>query len=158
MPTEHYKRVRAFMKGAKQKVRNTPGLPNGKTRVLRAKLIIEEALETVAALGVDCRVNLGDDCKYEVLMDRLEFNDLGEEHVSMKEVADGCADIHVVTTGTLVSFGIDDEALLQEVDESNLAKLGPGHSFRADGKLLKPKDWTPPRIVDLLISQKAIED
>lgn len=42
------------------------------------------------------------------------------------------------------------EKILEEVDASNLAKFGPGGRRREDGKWLKPDDWQPPRIQEVL--------
>lgn len=115
-------------------------IPDEATRVLRARLILEEALETVDALGVS--VALGDaDLHYDAL--RLTV----EREADLEGVVDGCADISVVTIGTLVAFGVDDEPVLEEVDRANLRKFGPGSYARQDGKWIKPPDWEPPDIM-----------
>jgi len=140
MPTPHYDRIKAFMQKVGQATPEKATIPDKKTRILRAKLILEEALETVEALGV--RVHIGGT---EVLEEGLVYADSGQ--VDLQEVADGCADISVVTMGTLIAFGIDDEPLLEEVDESNLRKFGEGSYRREDGKWMKPPGWTPPDIM-----------
>jgi predicted HAD superfamily Cof-like phosphohydrolase len=61
-------------------------------------------------------------------------------------IADGCADIKVVTTGTLSAFGIADDLIQQLVDYNNLEKFGPGHGYREDGKLVKPPEHRPPQL------------
>lgn len=99
-------------------------------RKLRAKLILEEALETIHALGF--RV-VGDG---ELRSHGLGFNLIG--------TIDGCFDLRVVTTGTLSAFGIPDESGQRLVDENNLAKFGPGCTVRSDGKLIKPPDHKAP--------------
>ncbi len=62
MPTKHYERVREFMQGCQKNMPKTahlqatpsyPLIPPPEVRLRRAKLIMEEALETVQALGVD---------------------------------------------------------------------------------------------------------
>ena len=143
MPTAHYKRVQAFMQKAGQKTPACLTVPDEATRVLRAKLIVEEALETVRALGVRVQAGSG-----SLDMDTLVFEAAGS--VDVEGVADGCADISVVTIGTLVAFGIDDDSLLEEVDRANLRKFGPGAHVRADGKWMKPPDWSPPDIAGVL--------
>lgn len=137
-------RVREFMQKAGQDTPDSITIPDEDTLKFRATLILEETLETIAALGF-----------------KLEMVDGGEDHgklmlrphgggVDLKEVVDGCCDIKVVTTGTLIAFGIDDEPAQLEVDLSNLRKFGEG-GYRSDGtdgnppgKWIKPKDWTPP--------------
>jgi predicted HAD superfamily Cof-like phosphohydrolase len=76
----------------------------------------------------------------------------------MIEVADGCADVSVVTIGTLSACGIADKPLLKEVDESNLRKFGPGYSKREDGKWIKPPDWKVPDIAKVLNEQMQVRN
>ena len=124
----------------------TPGdvtVPDAPTRILRAKLILEEALETVHALGVIVRA--GSEEGPELVEGHLSYADGREPDLEM--VVDGCADISVVTIGTLVAFGVDDEHVLEEVDRANLRKFEEGSWLREDGKWMKPPDWTPPDIM-----------
>ena len=139
MPTKHYQRVKSFMQKAGQETPASVAIPDEKTRHLRASLILEEALETVRALGFEVvaqgvRVS-EDDC---VLKASGEHN--------LEGIIDGCADISVVTMGTLVACGVEDEPVLEEVDRANLRKFGPGSYVRQDGKWMKPPDWQPPDI------------
>lgn len=131
------------MQKAGQDTPDTVTVPEPATRILRAKLILEEALETVHALGVIVRA--GDEEGPELVEGHLHYSDGREPNLEM--VVDGCADISVVTIGTLVAFGIDDEPVLEEVDRANLRKFGPGGWMREDGKWMKPPDWTPPDIL-----------
>ncbi len=157
MPTPHYLRVREFMQKVGQETPAAPTIPDQQIRLLRAKLILEEALETVTALGVhveavdeDGRVNLTDDIL------NLEFT--ADHDVDLEGVVDGCADISVVTIGTLIAFGVDDEPVLEEVDTANLRKFGPGSYMRDDGKWIKPPDWHPPDILGILDRQAPVGD
>ncbi|MBO6577074.1 MAG: hypothetical protein JJ896_15100 [Rhodothermales bacterium] len=140
MPSPHFKRVRTFMQKAGQETPAETLIPDAETRILRAKLILEEALETVEALGV--KVKAGET---DVLEENLHYSD--GNPVDVEGVVDGCADISVVTVGTLIAFGVDDEPVLEEVDSANLRKFGPGGYRRNDGKWMKPPDWTPPDII-----------
>lgn len=146
MKTKHYKRIEKFMQLAGQDTPKRPVEPSEEIRVLRAKLIIEEALETVKALGVDITL-----AKMSFLENEDDFEyGISEHPFDMIEVADGVADISVVSIGTLIACGITDEKLLKLVDKNNLAKFGEGHSFREDGKLIKPPGHKPPDIRKLL--------
>lgn len=150
--SRHQVAVEQFMNLAKQSVPSTPTLPDEKTRWLRAKLILEEAFEAVEGLGFKLRGrtdlgSVGLDMDMDVKGTIVAFV-LVEP--SLKEIMDGCADIRVVTTGCLSACGIPDMALQELVDKNNLAKFGPGHSIRADGKLIKPPDHKPPDIEGLL--------
>ena len=67
-------------------------------------------------------------------------------------VADALADIVYVAYGTAHVYGIDLDAVLDEVHSSNMTKLGAdGRPIRrADGKVLKGPDYRPPNIAAVL--------
>ena len=153
MRTIHQQKVDKFMILAGQEVPTKPTIPDKETRELRASLILEESLETIKALGFDVFVSGQECCDLLLTMDNAEFNPNYEPN--MIEVADGCADVKVVTTGTLTAFGIDDNELQDEVDENNLAKFGPGGHRRKDGKWIKPPNHKPPNIEGVLSKQKG---
>ncbi len=146
--TEHYERVKTFMQLAGQDTPEYPTEPSLEIRKLRAKLILEEALETIEALGFEV-----------VIYPNIELTGtLSNEHYSIKknnndfnmtEVIDGCCDISVVTMGTLIACGVPDNPFLEEVDGNNLNKIRRG-TIREDGKLVKPPDHKPPRIKEIL--------
>lgn len=112
--TLHYQRVEEFMVLANQANPSQPELPTLSVRLLRCKLIIEEVRELVNALGFDC-----------VICDPYERNDCTSPSFQLVEIADGCADLSVVTIGTLIACGISDKPILEAVDENNLAKFKP---------------------------------
>jgi len=142
--TAHYERVKEFMRLAKQTGPENISLPDSKTRFLRAKLILEEAMETVRALGFNPYFIPGmATTGYLDIKNNIGFT---EQEPNLVEILDGCADISVVTIGTLIACGCPDKPLLEEVDRSNLSKFSTDYSFREDGKLLKGKDFVPPDI------------
>lgn len=143
--TLHQQCVDTFMLNARQELPDIPTVPDVKIRELRARIILEEALETVKALGFAARAKV-----FETKTE-IELEDMFEP--DLVEIADGCWDIAVVTTGTLSACGISDEKGQCLVDEANLEKFGPGHTIRADGKLIKPPDFKPPDIERLLKEQ-----
>lgn len=134
---------------ARQECPLTPTMPDEKVRQLRARLILEEALETIKALGVKVFTasSLGNVDKAHV---RFESS---HEAPDLVEIADGCADISVVTIGTLIACGIQDVSLLEAVDQNNLEKFKPGHSINEHGKLIKPPKHLPPDIDKVLREQ-----
>ncbi len=140
MPTPHYQRIKEFMQKAGQATPETATRPDDETRVLRAKLILEEALETVEALGVRVHSNGA-----PLTEEGLDY--AAEDAFDLEMVVDGCADISVVTMGTLIAIGVDDEPVLEEVDAANLRKFAEGGYRREDGKWMKPADWRAPDIM-----------
>lgn len=157
--TKHYQRISRFMEMAGQDVPKEPGIPNAEVRQLRARLIFEEALETISALG--CAVCISSIDGFEtrelnenntVVRSKSEYMGTGGRTVDIGEVIDGCCDISVVTMGTLIAFGVPDKPFLREVDRANLDKFGPGGYKRDDGKWVKPPDHQPPNILGVLDS------
>jgi len=152
----HQQRIESFMTGCKQQVPLVPCVPDEKTRLLRARLILEEALETVLALGI--RLRLSGEPSHEPAYqagDEIDMEDLWFDPSvtpNLVEIADGCADISVVTYGTLSACGIADDALIVEVDKNNLTKLEKG-TVDEHGKLTKPPGHQPPEIEKLLKEQ-----
>lgn len=69
------------------------------------------------------------------------------------EIFDGLLDLIVVAIGAGLSAGFPMADGWKEVMRSNMDKIDPDTGFvlrRADGKVLKPKDWQPPKLADLL--------
>lgn len=157
--TEHQLRIEDFMRKALQLIPPQPTMPDEEVRRLRANLILEEALETITALGFNLEVHYP---QYHGTKEtglpvtksvcRLLTNEFKE--LSLVEIADGCADVSVVTIGTLSACGIADEPILSAVDQSNLAKFsGDGHKDAMTGKWIKPTDWQPPDLEGVLNAQ-----
>lgn len=151
----HLAAVRKFMSKAGQALPDSPEVPSSEVRELRARLILEEAFETVAALGVSVSLPMmggSDDPSLAAFLtvtpERLQLVARGD--VDLVGVADGCADVLVVTSGTALACGFNLERVLRAVDESNLAKFAPGGYRRDDGKWVKPPDWIPPPIAEIL--------
>lgn len=135
---DHLTNIENFMIGAKQEVPTKQIVPSSEVRILRAKLIYEECMETITALGIDFIMG--------------KFIDAGEEHYNPLGVLDGGCDVSVVTNGTLIACGLHTvfpEALYR-VDNNNLSKVGPGAVWREDGKLLKPPGYIPVDLTDLI--------
>lgn len=147
--TEGYDRIKLFMQKAGQATPDKPTIPNLETRKLRAKLILEEAFETIQdGLGL-----LIQDNPTKLLVDSERFSFLEGLSPNLIEIVDGCEDIRVVTTGTLIACGVRDAATSEEVDKNNLAKFGKGGYRRVDGKWVKPPNHKPPDIRGILIQQ-----
>jgi predicted HAD superfamily Cof-like phosphohydrolase len=146
--SEHQKRIDRFMTLAGQNLPLLPTIPSLEIRKLRASLILEEALETIEALGIAIELKVNSKSTYLQHGD-VEFAE--SKPFNMIQVADGCADVSVVNIGTLSACGIPDLPLLKLIDENNLAKFGPGGHRREDGKWIKPLNHQPPDVEKLLV-------
>jgi predicted HAD superfamily Cof-like phosphohydrolase len=110
---------------------------------LRAKLILEEAIETACAL-VGSRTACGILNKHVDDLHNAGLND----KTDLAEAIDGMCDVLVVVYGTAVACGVNLSPFFDEVMRTNMAKVGG--EVRADGKWLKPPGWKPPRIREML--------
>jgi predicted HAD superfamily Cof-like phosphohydrolase len=139
-----------FMHKAGQEIPNGPIIPNEKILRLRASLILEEALETINALGFVVGSYWNDGTQGPTLkVENMRFVP-HTDGPNLEKIVDGCADVSVVTIGTLVACGIPDTKVLEEVDMTNLDKFGPGSYRREDGKWMKPPDFVGPDIKGIL--------
>lgn len=157
----HYRRVQRFMGLAKQFIPSGPWIMDEATRILRARIILEECIETIRdGLGIDVLLKMPDDRMVTIVgMDGKTGDILEETSISSKEckftyfpsrplnlteLIDGCTDIRVVTTGTLIAAGITDEAVQEITDINNLEKFGPGGHRDEGGKWIKPPNHPKP--------------
>ncbi len=114
----NFESVRKFMKTFGQEVKEKAEFPSEKITSLRYDLIEEE---------------LGE------LKDAIEKKDI-------KEVADALTDILYVTYGAGHAFGINLDECFQEVQNSNMSKLGDDGKpiYNENGKVMKgPKYFKP---------------
>jgi len=133
-----------------QRVRQKPEIPSEEERILRAKLIYEEAMETIHSLGVVLRYEAVELSDCTSVQERFEL----EGQPDMAGIADGCADIMVVTLGTLSSCGIDAGPVMEEVLKKNKEKFPGGVPvILPSGKYGKPVGWKPPDIASVLRKQ-----
>lgn len=92
-------------------------------------------------------------CTLRVNLMEEEFDELREALAQrdVEAVAKELADVLYVVYGTAVSCGIDMAPVFREVHRSNMSKVG-GHK-RADGKWIKPPDYSPARLQPMLAAQ-----
>lgn len=158
MPSKHQLRVAEFMDKAGQRVPQEVEmrLPR-EVRELRANLILEEAFETISALGFDMGFVENPEHEGEGQPETLIYLQHNPDKFNFADIVDGCADLMVVTTGTLCALGVDDEVVLEEVDSANLRKFGPGSYRReTDGKWMKPPDFVEPDFMSAVMKGKPI--
>lgn len=84
-----------------------------------------------------------------------EFNEFmkASEEGDLPAIADAIADLMYVLAGTALEYGIPLEAVWDEVQRSNMAKIDPetGKVTKNEaGKVQKPPGWTPPDIARVL--------
>ena len=114
----NYEKVGLFMSTFGQEIKKKPSLSTDKINDLRIKLIEEELKEFKEAI-------------------------LNKD---LKEVADALTDILYVTYGAGHAFGINLDDCFDEVQKSNMSKLGDDGKpiYNQDGKVMKgPKYFKP---------------
>jgi len=107
-----------------QEIKDKANFPDEKIQNLRVSLIEEELLE---------------------LKDAIKNKDI-------KEVADALTDILYVTYGAGHSFGIDLDKCFDEVQRSNMSKLGEDGKpiYNENGKVLKGPNYFKPDLSKFL--------
>ena len=114
----NFQKVGLFMKTFGQEIKTKPSLSSEKINNLRINLISEEL---------------------EELKDAIKNNDL-------KETIDALTDILYVTYGAGHAFGIDLDKCFEEVQNSNMSKLGDDGKpiYNESGKVMKgPNHFKP---------------
>jgi len=114
----NFSKVGTFMKTFGQEVKTSPSLSTDKINKLRIELIKEEL---------------------EELTEAMKNNDL-------LEVADALTDILYVTYGAGHAFGIDLDKCFDEVQNSNMSKLGKNGEpiYNESGKVMKGPNYFKP--------------
>ena len=114
----NFQSVKKFMKTFGQEIKDKTEFPNKKIVQLRYDLIKEEL---------------------EELNQAIKDNDI-------KEVADALTDILYVTYGAGHAFGIDLDKCFEEVQKSNMSKLGLDGKpiYNDDGKVMKGPNYFKP--------------
>ena len=114
----NFESVREFMKTFGQEIKEKAQFPNEKVTSLRHDLIKEELDE---------------------LKEAMDNNDI-------KEVADALTDILYVTYGAGHAFGINLDKCFEEVQNSNMSKLGSDGKpiYNDKGKVMKGPNYFKP--------------
>ena len=117
------KAVLEFHKAFNCLIANKPAIPDVNTAKLRISLIQEELNELEKAFA-----------------DR-----------DIVEIADAIGDLLYVVYGSAVSCGIDAEPIFEEIQRSNMTKVGGW--VREDGKYMKPSTYSPTNLLPILEDQ-----
>lgn len=117
-----------------QEVKVAPELPDEKTRLLRARLVFEEALEFVRSCG--CTVSMpGPSGEELAVIDGIHVVTDANVAPDFIEYVDGCIDQLVVTYGALCAAGVKAQSAWDEVQRSNMSKAWP-HCSACDAVLV----------------------
>ncbi len=111
----------------------------------RAMLITEEYLEYMAASGFDID---------ESVVHALHLSPIKHSY-SVVEMADALGDMDYINEGTRLTFGIPRQKVADEIQRSNMAKVGG--RLNEYGKLMKPDGWTPPDLTRVLLTPTCEE-
>ena len=120
----NFQSVKKFMQIFGQEVKDKAEFPNEKTIKLRYELIKEELEELNQAI----------------------------KEKDIKEVADALTDILYVTYGAGHAFGVDLDKCFEEVQQSNMSKLGSDGKpiYSESGKVMKGPNYFKPDLSKFL--------
>ena len=171
--TYQQKRVKEFMKFFGQDCPEEPTQLSEQVSILRAKLILEECLETIrAGLGVQIDIfsdgNYLEDLNAKMVSSGKSIQFRKFKDTDLVELLDGISDCMVVCEGTAVAAGVDSENIHRLVLDANDSKrwcesqLEQGMSIypnatiehyngtfyrlkREDGKIMKSPSFEDPK-------------
>ena len=86
--------------------------------------------------------------RYDLIKEELDELKIAIHDKDIKEVADALTDILYVTYGAGHSFGIDLDKCFQEVQNSNMSKLGVDGKpiYNENGKVMKGPNYFKPNL------------
>ena len=118
-----------------QQVKESPELPDPETRLLRARLVFEEAIEFVKGCGCTVAVTVAGPSGEEqtAVIDSIGVVLDPNGTPDFAEYVDGCM---VVTYGALNAAGVKAEPAWDEVQRSNMSKAWP-HCSVCDAVLVR---------------------
>ena len=121
----NFEKVGEFMKTFSQEIKSKSSLSSDKINILRINLIEEELEELKQAIN----------------------------QKNLLEVADALTDILYVTYGAGHAFGINLDKCFEEVQNSNMSKLGDDGKpiYSEKGKVLKGPNYFKPNLSNLLV-------
>ena len=122
----NFESVKKFMETFGQEVKEKAGFPSDKIISLRYELINEELEELKNAIN----------------------------NKNIKEVADALTDILYVTYGAGHAFGINLDKCFEEVQNSNMSKLGEDNKpiYNEKGKVMKGPKYFKPNLKKILFT------
>ena len=90
--------------------------------------------------------------RYDLIAEELEEFKVALQDKDIKEVADALTDILYVTYGAGHSFGVDLDSCFNEVQNSNMSKLGDGGKpiYNESGKVMKGPNYFKPDLSKFL--------
>ena len=92
------------------------------------------------------------DLRYELIKEELEELNQAIKDKNLKEIADALTDILYVTYGAGHAFGIDLDECFEEVQKSNMSKLGIDGKpiYNESGKVMKGPSYFKPNLEKFL--------
>lgn len=151
-----FEHVKEFHQTFGHPIHNQPHIPDTKTIKLRLALILEEFIElSEACLNAEqdgSKAYLEQIKQAESQLRQLTESDMD---VDVIEVADALTDINYVTYGAGHCFGVDLDACMQEVQRSNMSKLGEDGKpiYNEHGKVMKGPNYSKPDLKSVLNAQ-----
>ena len=121
------------------------------TNFLSVKKFMEtfgQEVKTKAEFPSDKIINL----RYDLIKEELDEFEEAIKSKNLKEIADSLTDILYVTYGAGHAFGIDLDKCFDEVQRSNMSKLGSDGKpiYNENGKVMKGPKYFKPNLLQFL--------
>lgn len=149
----HFKKVGVFMNTFGQDVNRKFTDPGVNVTKLRLDLILEEFIELFEATTTKTPNMIATLACLKSAKSGIA--DMKAEDVSLNhvDIADALTDIEYVTLGAGHAFGVNLDECFEEVQRSNMSKLGVDGKpiYRSDGKVMKGPNYFKPDLGKVLI-------
>ena len=156
MENTGFKQVEEFHKAFGHPVHKKPIEANIKTVKLRLSLILEEFIELSTASLAENNDNVKRLIKtLNLAQEQIKTLEEADKELDLIEIADALTDINYVTYGAGHCYGINLDSCMEEVQKSNMSKLGEdGKPLYNDmGKVMKGPNYIKPNLKKLLFEE-----
>ena len=152
MSTSDSEHVREFTAGAGQPTPNVPSPMTDEECKFILKMLLDEMLELAATIlpAAAAKATLVDMISAAKNLDQETYSDSSADQVrKAADQADALVDCYYYSQNAACKKGINLSAIFHCVHAANMAKRDPDTGQflkRADGKIIKPKNWQAPDI------------
>lgn len=148
-----FEQVREFHQTFNHTLNANPTVPSAKDVKLRLALLLEEFIE----LSQACVSETSEAASHYIHVLQHAMGDIrnlteADLDVDLVEVADALTDINYVAYGAGHCFGVNLDACMEEVQRSNMSKLGADGKplYNEHGKVMKGPNYSPPNLAKVL--------
>lgn len=151
-----FKQVEEFHKAFGHPVHKKPTEADIQTVKLRLSLILEEFIELSKASLAENKDNVKQLIEtLNLAQQQIHSLEESDKELDLIEIADALTDINYVTYGAGHCYGINLDSCMEEVQNSNMSKLGENGKpiYNYMGKIMKGPNYRKPNLKKILFQE-----